>query len=141
MADVLEQVGLLSDTLGRYPHQFSGGQRQRIGIARALALKPRLIVCDEAISALDVSIQAQVLNLFEDLRTRHGFAYLFISHDLGAVAHIADRVFDDPRHPYTRALLAQAPRLDRRAQDFAPIAGEILSPNPRPVSCSRIPTG
>ena len=153
VADLLEQVGLSSDTLGRYPHQFSGGQRQRIGIARALALKPRLIVCDEAISALDVSIQAQVLNLFEDLRTRHGFAYLFISHDLGAVAHIADRVaimylgrlveigdadrvFEDPRHPYTRALLAQAPRLDRRAQDFAPIAGEIPSPLDPPPGCT-----
>ena len=88
----LTKVGLSADVLSRYPHQFSGGQRQRIGIARALALRPKLIVCDEAISALDVSIQAQVLNLFEDLRQEFGFAYLFISHDLGAVEHIADRV-------------------------------------------------
>jgi oligopeptide/dipeptide ABC transporter, ATP-binding protein, C-terminal domain len=145
VATLLEKVGLAADVLTRYPHQFSGGQRQRIGIARALALKPRLIVCDEAISALDVSIQAQVLNLFQDLREEFGFAYLFISHDLGAVHRIADRVaimylgrlveigaaeavFDDPRHPYTRALLAEAPRLDRRAHDFAPIRGEIPSP-------------
>ncbi|HBG99637.1 MAG TPA: peptide ABC transporter ATP-binding protein [Rhodobacteraceae bacterium] len=153
VADLLEKVGLSADVLTRFPHQFSGGQRQRVGIARALALKPRLIVCDEAISALDVSIQAQVLNLFEDLRAEFGFAYLFISHDLGAVAHIAERVaimylgrmveigtadevFGDPRHPYTRALLAEAPRLDRRAQDYAPIKGEIPSPLAPPPGCT-----
>lgn len=153
VADLFQKVGLNSDVLDRYPHQFSGGQRQRIGIARALALKPKLIVCDEAISALDVSIQAQVLNLFEDLRHEFGFAYLFISHDLGAVEHIADRVaimylgrlveigtsnevFENPRHPYTRALLAEAPRLDRRGQVFEPIKGEIPSPLNPPPGCA-----
>ena len=153
VANLLTKVGLGADVLTRYPHQFSGGQRQRIGIARALALKPKLIVCDEAISALDVSIQAQVLNLFEDLRNEFGFAYLFISHDLGAVEHIADRVaimylgrlveigttdevFDNPRHPYTRALLAEAPRLDKRGQAFTPIKGEIPSPLNPPPGCA-----
>ncbi|SMX32678.1 ABC transporter ATP-binding protein [Maliponia aquimaris] len=153
VADLLGKVGLSPDVMTRYPHQFSGGQRQRVGIARALALKPRLIVCDEAISALDVSIQAQVLNLFEDLRAEFGFAYLFISHDLGAVAHVADRVaimylgrlveigtadevFSDPRHPYTRVLLDEAPRLDRRAQDYTPIKGEIPSPLNPPSGCA-----
>ena len=153
VADLLTKVGLGADVLTRYPHQFSGGQRQRIGIARALALRPKLIVCDEAISALDVSIQAQVLNLFEDLRHEFGFAYLFISHDLGAVEHIADRVaimylgrlveigtadevFENPRHPYTRALLAEAPRLDKRGQDFTPIEGEIPSPLNPPPGCA-----
>jgi len=153
VADLMGKVGLAPDMMTRYPHQFSGGQRQRVGIARALALKPRLIVCDEAISALDVSIQAQVLNLFEDLRAEFGFAYLFISHDLGAVAHIADRVavmylgrvveigaadqvFSDPRHPYTRVLLDEAPRLDRRAQDFTPVKGEIPSPLNPPPGCT-----
>lgn len=153
VADLLTKVGLNTDVLTRYPHQFSGGQRQRVGIARALALRPKLIVCDEAISALDVSIQAQVLNLFEDLRREFGFAYLFISHDLGAVEHIADRVaimylgrlveigtadevFENPRHPYTRALLAEAPRLDRRGQDFTPIKGEIPSPLNPPSGCA-----
>lgn len=153
VADLLTKVGLNADVLTRYPHQFSGGQRQRIGIARALALKPKLIVCDEAISALDVSIQAQVLNLFEDLRQEFGFAYLFISHDLGAVEHIADRVaimylgrlveigtsdevFENPRHPYTRALLAEAPSLDKRRQAFTPIKGEIPSPLHPPQGCA-----
>ncbi|GGF74371.1 peptide/nickel transport system ATP-binding protein [Mameliella alba] len=153
VADLLTRVGLNADVMSRYPHQFSGGQRQRVGIARALALKPRLIVCDEAISALDVSIQAQVLNLFEDLRQEFGFAYLFISHDLGAVEHIADRVaimylgrlveigtadevFENPRHPYTRALLAEAPRLDRRGHSFTPIQGEIPSPLNPPPGCA-----
>lgn len=153
VADLLEKVGLNTDVMNRYPHQFSGGQRQRIGIARALALRPKLIVCDEAISALDVSIQAQVLNLFEDLRQEFGFAYLFISHDLGAVEHIAERVaimylgrlveigsadevFENPRHPYTKALLAEAPRLDRRGQIFTPIQGEIPSPLNPPSGCA-----
>ena len=153
VSDLLARVGLDADALDRYPHQFSGGQRQRIGIARALALKPKLIVCDEATSALDVSIQAQVLNLFEDLRSEFGFAYLFISHDLGAVERVADRVaimylgrlveigvadevFANPRHPYTRALLAEAPRLDRRGRAFAPIEGEIPSPLDPPTGCA-----
>jgi peptide/nickel transport system ATP-binding protein len=153
VADLLTKVGLNADVLARYPHQFSGGQRQRIGIARALALRPKLIVCDEAISALDVSIQAQVLNLFEDLRAEFGFAYLFISHDLGAVEHIADRVaimylgrlveigssddvFENPRHPYTRALQDEVPRLDRRRQEFTAIEGEIPSPLNPPPGCA-----
>lgn len=153
VADLLTKVGLNEDVLSRYPHQFSGGQRQRIGIARALALRPKLIVCDEAISALDVSIQAQVINLFEDLRAEFGFAYLFISHDLGAVEHIADRVaimylgrlveigssdevFENPRHPYTRALLDEVPRLDRRQQEFNAIDGEIPSPLNPPPGCA-----
>ena len=150
--EVMTQVGLDPSLKRRYPHQFSGGQRQRIGIARALAVKPKFLVCDEAIAALDVSIQAQVLNLFMDLRERLDLTYLFISHDLSVVEHIADRVaimylgrivesaptealFDAPRHPYTRALLAEAPRLDQRKRDFAPIKGEIPSPLNPPPGC------
>ena len=153
IADLLRRVGLDPDFMQRYPHQFSGGQRQRIGIARALALKPKLIVCDEAISALDVSIQAQVLNLFMELRQEFNLTYLFISHDLGAVEHISDRIaimylsrmveigltdeiFTNPRHPYTRALLDEAPRLDWRKYDFAPIKGEIPSPLAPPPGCA-----
>mgnify|MGYP006274442099 FL=1 len=150
--EVLTQVGLDPSLKRRYPHQFSGGQRQRIGIARALAVKPKFLVCDEAIAALDVSIQAQVLNLFMDLRERLDLTYLFISHDLSVVEHIADRVaimylgrivetaptealFAEPHHPYTRALLAEAPRLDQRKRDFAPIRGEIPSPLEPPPGC------
>ena len=150
--DIMSKVGLDPSLKRRYPHQFSGGQRQRIGIARALAVKPRFLVCDEAIAALDVSIQAQVLNLFMDLREEFGLTYLFISHDLSVVEHIADRVaimylgrivesasteeiFNAPRHPYTRALLAEAPRLDQRKRDFAPIEGEIPSPLNPPDGC------
>lgn len=124
--EVLEQVGLSSDAMDRYPHQFSGGQQQRICIGRAIALRPRLIICDEAVSALDVSIQAQILNLLIELRNRFGFSCLFISHDLAIVRHICDRVlvmyqgkvvetapteelFRSPQHPYTRALLAAIP--------------------------------
>ncbi len=153
VAGLMQKVGLEAGYMTRYPHQFSGGQRQRIGIARALALKPRIIVCDEAISALDVSIQAQVLNLFMDLREEFDLTYLFISHDLGAVEHISDRIaimylgkvveigatddiFANPRHPYTAALLAEAPRLDRRATDFTPIIGEIPSPLNPPPGCT-----
>lgn len=151
--DVMRKVGLDPSLKRRYPHQFSGGQRQRIGIARALAVKPRFLVCDEAIAALDVSIQAQVINLFMDLREELGLTYLFISHDLSVVEHIADRVaimylgrlveigttqevFDNPRHPYTRALLAEVPRLDRRGQAFTPITGEIPSPLDPPPGCT-----
>ena len=150
--EVMAQVGLDPSLKRRYPHQFSGGQRQRIGIARALAVKPKFLVCDEAIAALDVSIQAQVINLFMDLRERLDLTYLFISHDLSVVEHIADRVaimylgrivetaptgalFAEPRHPYTRALLAEAPRLDQRKRDFAPIKGEIPSPLDPPPGC------
>ncbi len=151
--DVMRKVGLDPSLKRRYAHQFSGGQRQRIGIARALAVKPKFLVCDEAIAALDVSIQAQVINLFMDLREELGLTYLFISHDLSVVEHIADRVaimylgrivetasteeiFSDPRHPYTKALLAEAPRLDQRRREFAPIEGEIPSPLDPPPGCT-----
>lgn len=150
--ETMLQVGLDPLLKQRYPHQFSGGQRQRIGIGRALAVKPRFLVCDEAIAALDVSIQAQVLNLFMDLREQFDLTYLFISHDLSVVEHIADRIvimylgrvvesaqtealFENPQHPYTRALLAEVPRLDQRKRDFTPIAGEIPSPLDPPSGC------
>jgi peptide/nickel transport system ATP-binding protein len=150
--DVMLRVGLDPEYRRRYPHQFSGGQRQRIGIARALAVKPEFLVCDEAIAALDVSIQAQVLNLFIDLREDLNLTYLFISHDLGVVEHISDRViimylgriiemapteelFKSPNHPYTKALLNEVPRLDARRRDFAPVAGEIPSPIDPPSGC------
>lgn len=149
---MLEQVGLDPSIKRRYPHQFSGGQRQRIGIARALAVNPRFLVCDEAIAALDVSIQAQIINLFADLRAALDLTYLFISHDLGVVRHISDRVvimylgrvvesapvaeiFDAPNHPYTVALLEKTPRLDQRRQSFTPIVGEIPSPLNPPNGC------
>ena len=136
----------------RFPHQFSGGQRQRIGIARALAVKPQFLVCDESVAALDVSIQAQVINLFMDLRRDFDLTYLFISHDLGVVEHIADRVvimylgrvvetaptaelFANPRHPYTQALLANMPRISTEKQAFGQIKGEIPSPLNPPTGC------
>ncbi|WP_341703556.1 oligopeptide/dipeptide ABC transporter ATP-binding protein [Ferrovibrio sp.] len=149
---LMRQVGLDPRYRKRYPHQFSGGQRQRIGIARALAVKPQFIVCDEAVAALDVSIQAQVLNLFMDLREQLGLTYLFISHNLSVVEHISDRVvimylgrvvesapteelFRQPNHPYTQALLAEAPRLVAERRDYTPIAGEIPSPLNPPPGC------
>jgi peptide/nickel transport system ATP-binding protein len=149
---ILLKVGLDPSFRRRYPHQFSGGQRQRIGIARALAVKPELIVCDEAVAALDVSIQAQIVNLFMELRAEGRLTYLFISHDLGVVRHLSDRVaimylgrivesgptealFEAPNHPYTQALLAEVPRLDRRKRDFAPVKGEIPSPLDPPKGC------
>ena len=152
VAECLGRVGLDSSLLRRFPHQFSGGQRARIGIARALAVKPEFLVCDEAVAALDVSIQAQVLNLFMDLRERLGLTYLFISHDLGVVRHLAGRVlvmylgrvvesaptaelYAKPNHPYTQALLAGMPRLDRARRDFVPIRGEIPSPLAPPAGC------
>ena len=150
--DLLLRVGLDRSYRDRYPHQFSGGQRQRICIARALAVKPDFLVCDEAVAALDVSIQAQILNLVMDLKDQFGLTYLFISHDLGVVEHVSDRVvimylgriveaaatddlFAAPNHPYTRALLTEVPRLDVRRRDFEPIQGEIPSPLDPPAGC------
>ena len=150
--DVMLQVGLDPEYARRFPHQFSGGQRQRIGIARALAVKPEFLVCDEAIAALDVSIQAQVINLFMDLREDLDLTYLFISHDLSVVEHISDRVvimylgrivetaptdelFDSPNHPYTQALLNEVPRLESRSIDYQPVSGEIPSPLDPPSGC------
>jgi peptide/nickel transport system ATP-binding protein len=150
--EVLRRVGLDPLFKRRYPHQFSGGQRQRIGIARALAVKPEFLVCDEAIAALDVSIQAQVLNLFMDLRQDLDLTYLFISHDLSVVEHISDRVvimylgriveaaatealFAGPNHPYTQALLQGVPRLDLRRRVYEPVKGEIPSPLHPPPGC------
>ena len=150
--DVLRRCGLDPNFKRRYPHQFSGGQRQRIGIARALAVKPEFIVCDEPVAALDVSIQAQVLNLFMRLRDDLNLTYLFISHDLGVVEHISDRIyimylgrvvetapteelFDAPNHPYTQALLREVPRLDSRHSIFKPVSGEIPSPLDPPSGC------
>jgi peptide/nickel transport system ATP-binding protein len=152
VAELMRRVGLDAGFMRRYPHQFSGGQRARIGIARALAVQPEFLVCDEAVAALDVSIQAQVLNLFMDLREQLGLTYLFISHDLGVVRHLSDRVvvmylgrvveiaptaalFAQPGHPYTQALLAEVPRLDRRKRAFVPIRGEIPSPLDPPSGC------
>ena len=150
--DMLSIVGLPTDAADRYPHAFSGGQRQRIAIARALASAPRLVVCDEATSALDVSVQAQVLNLLGDLRARYGLAMLFISHNLGAVRQIADRVaimylgrivetgpvdaiFAAPAHPYTAALIAAVPEPDPDLPPPAPLAGEIPNARARPAGC------
>jgi len=151
-ADLVEQVGLPRDALNRYPHEFSGGQRQRIAIARALAPDPALIVADEPLSALDVSIQSQILNLFRTLQQARGLAYLFISHDLAVVNHLADRVavlylghlveiapreeiFATPSHPYTTALLAAVPRIGRRQRRAVAIRGEMPSPLDPPPGC------
>ena len=152
VAAMLRRVGLDPAYARRYPHQFSGGQRARIGIARALAIRPEFLVCDEAVAALDVSIQAQVLNLFMELREQLGLTCLFISHDLGVVRHLSDRIvvmylgrvveigpvaplYDSPNHPYSRALLAEVPRLDRRRRRYAPVSGEIPSPLAPPPGC------
>ena len=146
------RAGLDPASKRRYPHQVSGGQRQRIGIARALAVQPEFLVCDEAVAALDVSIQAQILNLFMDLREQLDLTYLFISHDLGVVEHLSDRVaimylgriveeaaaseiFVRPNHPYTQALLAEVPRIDTRKRQFTAIKGEIPSPINPPSGC------
>ncbi len=145
VAEMLTRVGLDPSVMRRFPHQFSGGQRARIGIARALAVRPEFLVCDESVAALDVSIQAQVLNLFIRLREQLNLTYLFISHDLGVVKHISDRVvimylgrvvesapteaiFASPNHPYTQALLAEAPKLEVRKKTYVTISGEIPSP-------------
>ena len=152
---LLRWVGLPSDAKQRYPHEFSGGQRQRIGIARALALSPKLIICDEPVSALDVSVRAQVINLLEDLKGQFGVSYLFISHDLSVVEHIADRVavmylgmlvevggrdqiWRSPQHPYTKALLAAAPIADpkiARTRQRTVLQGELPSPLDPPAGC------
>jgi peptide/nickel transport system ATP-binding protein len=150
----LAEVGLPADSMKRFPHEFSGGQRQRIGIARALVLQPRFIVADEPVSALDVSVQAQVLKLLEALRDRHGLSLLFVSHDLGVVRHVCDRVavmylgriveeapvpeiFDDPLHPYTRVLRAASPLPDPRARFSLPrVVGEIPSAMNPPSGCA-----
>ena len=150
--EMLQRVGLDPDTLERYPHQFSGGQRQRVGIARALAVSPEFLVCDESIAALHVSIQAQIINLFVDLKDSFDLTYLFISHDIGVIEHISDRVIvmylgrivetapietfvKQPNHPYTQALLAGVPRLEVGKRQYEPISGEIPSPLSPPTGC------
>ena len=156
VSDMLEKVGLSKDYMNRYPHAFSGGQRQRIGIARALITNPSLVIADEAVSALDVSVQAQILNLLIDLKDEFNLTYLFISHDLAVVQHICDQVavmyagkiveysdtktlFDDPKHPYTRLLMRSIPSLDPDVTLKTPSIGEVLDLSKLPAGCRFAP--
>jgi dipeptide transport system ATP-binding protein len=151
--ELMEKVGLRPQLAKRYPHMFSGGQRQRIGIARALILNPKVLICDEPVSALDVSIQAQVLNLLMDLQDELKLSYLFIGHDLSVINHVSnetlvmylgkvvesgkrDDIFANPKHPYTQALMAATPGPERRKSDFPPIEGELPSPLTPPSGCA-----
>ena len=154
--DMMEAVGLQPEMINRYPHEFSGGQAQRIGIARALITEPKLIVCDEPVSALDVSIQAQILNLLSDLKEQFGLTLIFISHNLSVVRHVSDRIlvlylgrmvelapgdalYDDPKHPYTKALLTAVPIADpkrARQRNIDALSGEIPSPINQPSGCT-----
>jgi peptide/nickel transport system ATP-binding protein len=153
VADLVRRVRLPADAPGRWPHEFSGGQRQRIGIARALILNPKLVVCDEAVSALDVSVQAQVINLLQDLQQDLGLTYIFIAHDLSVVKHICDRIavmyagrivelaktadlFDNPQHPYTRALLSAVPNADPDVPMNMDLSGEVADPGNLPPGCA-----
>lgn len=153
VVELMRKVALDPDMMDRYPHEFSGGQRQRICIARALALEPKLIICDEAVSALDVSIQAQILNLLNDLKSSNGITFLFITHDLSVVRYFADqvaimylgqivesgpteRIFEQPRHPYTKALLSSIPSIDPDRRSSTPVTlDEVPSPEAPPAGC------
>lgn len=153
IVEVLEAVGLRAEHMGRYPHEFSGGQRQRIGVARALSMRPSLILLDEPVSALDVSIQAQTLNLLQDLQEEFGLTYLFVAHDLSVVEHISDRVavmyvgrlvemassedlYANPQHPYTEALLSAVPKPDpRNPSKRVPLTGQVPDPSNPPTGC------